>query len=114
MDNIRLFAKNEKELETLIQPVRICSWDIGMTFDIGKCTMLIMINSKRHITEGIELPNEEMIRMLGEKESYKYLGILEAETIKQIERKEQIRKSISGKRGNYSKLNYIAENSSKG
>ena len=25
MDNIKLFAKNEKELETLIQSVRICS-----------------------------------------------------------------------------------------
>ena len=32
--------------------------------------------------EGIELSNQEKIRMLGEKETYKYLGILEADTIK--------------------------------
>ncbi len=30
MDDIKLFAKNEKELETLIQTVRIYSQNIGM------------------------------------------------------------------------------------
>ena len=34
MDNIKLFAKNEKELEILIQAVRIYSEDIGMEFNI--------------------------------------------------------------------------------
>ena len=31
-DDIKLFAKNEKELETLIQEVRIYSEDIAMKF----------------------------------------------------------------------------------
>ena len=34
MDNIELFAKNEKELETLIQTVRIYSQDIGIEFSV--------------------------------------------------------------------------------
>ena len=34
MDDIKLFAKNEKELETLIHAVRIYSQDIGMKFSI--------------------------------------------------------------------------------
>ena len=34
MDDIKLFAKNEKELETLIQTMRIYSEDIGMEFGI--------------------------------------------------------------------------------
>ena len=38
---------------------------------------------KRELTEGLELPNLERIRMLREKENDKYLGILEVETIKQ-------------------------------
>ena len=42
MNNIKLFAKNEKELEILIQAVRIYSEDIGMEFAIEKCAMLIM------------------------------------------------------------------------
>ena len=37
MGDIKLFAKNEKELETLIKAVRIYSEDIGMEFDIEKC-----------------------------------------------------------------------------
>ena len=40
----------------------------------------------------MELPNQDKIRMLGEKETYKYLGILEADTIKQMEMKEKIQK----------------------
>ena len=68
---------------------------------------------KRHMTEGIELPKQEKLRMLREKETYKYLGILEADTLKLMEIKEKkLRKSISGKRGNYSKPNYIVEISS--
>ncbi len=42
MDDINLFAKNEEELEILIQVLRIYSDDIGMEFGIEKCAMLIM------------------------------------------------------------------------
>ena len=70
MDDNRVFAKNEKELETLIQAERIYSQDIGMEFNIEKCAMQIMISGKRHITERIELPTQEKIRILGEKETY--------------------------------------------
>ena len=50
MEDIKLFAKNEKELETQIQTVRIYSQDIGMEFGKEKCAMLIMKNVKRHMT----------------------------------------------------------------
>ena len=96
MDDIKLFAKNEKELETLIKTVRIYSQDIGMEFAIEKCAMLVMGSGKRHITEGVELPNQ-VIRTPGEKETYKYLGILEAYTIKQLKMKEKKLKSVSQK-----------------
>ena len=36
MDDIRLFAKNEKEQETFIHTVRMYSHDIGMEFGIEK------------------------------------------------------------------------------
>ena len=66
MDDIKLFAKNEKEQETLIHTVRIYSQDIEMEFGIEKCAMLVMKSGKRHITDGIELPNHDKIRTLGE------------------------------------------------
>ena len=40
----------------------------------------------------MELPNQDKIRSLGEKETYKYLGILEADTIKEVEMKGKIKK----------------------
>ena len=40
----------------------------------------------------MELPNHDKIRTLGENETYKYLGILEADTIKQVEMKDKIQK----------------------
>ena len=90
MDDIKLFAKNEKELETPIHAVKIHSQDIGMEFGIEKCAKLVIKSGKRHITDGIELPNHDKIRTLGENETYKYLGILEADTIKQVEMKDKI------------------------
>ena len=84
MDDIKLFAENKKELETLIQTVRINSQDVGMEFGIEKCAMLIMKSGKRLMTEGILLPNQVVIRTLREKETNKYLGILEADIIKHV------------------------------
>ena len=71
-----LMSKNEKELETLIQTVNTVKI-YGLEFDRDKCAMLVMKSDKRHITEGIELPNQEKLRTFGEKETYKYLEILE-------------------------------------
>ena len=60
-----------------------------MEFCIEKCAVLMMKNRKRHRTEGIELLNQDKIRTLGENETYKYLGILEADTIKYADMKEK-------------------------
>ena len=57
MDDIKLFEKNEKELETQIHVVSLFSKDIRMEFGIEKCAVVVMKSGKRHITDGIELPN---------------------------------------------------------
>ena len=61
-----------------------------MEFGIEKCAMLVMKSGKRHLTDKMELPNQDKIRMLREKETYKYLGILEADTTNKM--KEKIKK----------------------
>ena len=90
MDDFKLIAKNKEELETLIHAVRTYSQDIGMEFGVEKCTILVMISGKRHFMDRREIPNQDKIRALGEKKTYKYLDILEAETIKYVEMKEKI------------------------
>ena len=54
--------------------------------------MLLMKSDKQHLTDAMELPSQDKIRTLEEKETYKYLGILKADTIKQVEMKEKILK----------------------
>ena len=89
MDDIKRFAKDKKELETLIHTVKIYSRDIGIEFGIEKCAMLVMKSGKRHLNDGIELPNKDKIKSLAENETYKYLGLWEADTIKRADMKEK-------------------------
>ena len=71
MDDIKLFAENEKYLGTLRQAASIYSQDIEVEFSIEKCAVIIMKIEKRlKKTEGIELPNQEKIWTLGEKKAY--------------------------------------------
>ena len=63
-----------------------------MEFGIEKCAMLVMKSGKRHLTEGMELPNQDEIRRFAENETHKYLAILESDTFKQVEMKDKILK----------------------
>ena len=92
MDDIKLFAKKWKDLDTLIHNVRIYSQDIGMEFGIEKYALLVMKSGKWHLTDGMELPNHDKSRTLIENETYKFLGILETDNIKQVKTKEKIKK----------------------
>ena len=65
-----------------------------MEFDLQKGFILIMKSRKRKKTEGMELPNQEKISSLGEKENYKYLEILEADTFKHAKMKEKWTRDI--------------------
>ena len=47
LDDIQIFTKNLKKLETLIKAFRIYWQDIRMKFGIEKCTMLIINKMKR-------------------------------------------------------------------
>ena len=55
--------------------------------------MLVMKRGKRYLTDGMEVTNQDKIRTLDEKETLKYLGILEVYTIKQEEMKEYFRRT---------------------
>ena len=61
--------KIENKLETLIHTVRILSQDIGMEVRTEKCALPVMKIGKRHLTDGIELPNEDKIRTFAENET---------------------------------------------
>ena len=109
MDDIKLFAKNEEELETLKQAVRIYSEEIGMKLSIEKWARLIMKSGKQEMTEGIKLPNQEKIRTLREG-NLQILGNIRSghhQTCEDERKKKKKKKNTPGEQENYSKPNYI-------
>ena len=42
MDDLKLYSRNEKRLDSLVQTIRVFSEDIGMKFGIEKCAMLVI------------------------------------------------------------------------
>ena len=76
--------------------------------------MLIMKSGKQHVTDGMELPNHNKIRTPREKETYKYIGIVEADTIKQVEMKGKIKKEYLKRTRNLLKTKQYSRNIIKG
>ena len=87
MDDLKLFGKDERQVDSLVKTVHTFSADIGMEFGIKKCGVLVMKGGKVHSSEGISLPGGEVMKEV-EIEGYKYLGIMEYDKIKEKEVKE--------------------------
>ena len=82
MDDLKLYASNEKSLEPLIQTVRVFSNDTGMEFGVEKCAVLTMKKGKMANSNGIALPNKTTMEGLKEGDSYKYLGVIPTDVMK--------------------------------
>ena len=90
MDDLKLYAKSERELDSLIQTVRIFSDDVGMVFGLDKCAVLVLKRGKMVRTEGIELPDGKRMREVN-LDGYKYLGVLQLDSIMNREMKEKVK-----------------------
>ena len=64
MDDLKLYSRSEKGLDSLVQTVRVFSEDIGMEFGIEKCAMLVMEKGKIVKSVGIELSDGKVIKSL--------------------------------------------------
>ena len=90
MDDLKLYAKTEEELDSLVQTVRVFSEDIGMKFSIEKFSMLVIKRGKKVKSDGIKLPNDTVMKALRDGEGYKYLGILQADDLQKKEMKIKV------------------------
>ena len=61
-----------------------------MQFGTSKCVTLTMKRGIISRSEGMQLPNDEVIKNV-DNEGYKYLDILEAGRFKNLEMKEKVR-----------------------
>ena len=90
MDDLKLYEKNDKEIDSLIKTVWQCSEDIKMEFVILKCAAVLLQRGKKIRWEGIQLPNGEEIGEAGIG-GYKYLGLLELDKIMCDEMKRKMK-----------------------
>ena len=88
MDDLKLFAKSEEQIDTLVRTVHVFSTDFGMEFGMKKCGILTMKRGKVVRCEGIMLPNNKVMKEV-EKEGYTYLCIVELDKIKENEMKKK-------------------------
>ena len=87
------------------ETVHVFSSDTGMQFGIDKCVTIVVKRGKVITSDGIILPDENRIKSMNEDCSYKYLGVLESDQVKQKEIKEKlsdeykrrVRKSLQSK-----------------
>ena len=77
--DLKLYSRSEKGLDSLVQTICVFSEDVGMEYDVEKCAMLVIEKGKIVKSVGIGFANGKLIKSLQEGESYKYLGILEAD-----------------------------------
>lgn len=91
MDDLKIYARSKKEMESLVQSVRLFSDDIRMRFGLAKCATITMKRGKKTEDSGLDMNDGCKIEDIGHG-SYKYLGVLEADKIKMQEMKDKVRK----------------------
>ena len=87
MDDLKIFAKNRTEIDSLVSTVKVISHDTGMEFGVKKCGVAIMKRKKLVENEETDLGNGESIKDI-DLEGYRYLGTIEADRIREKEMKE--------------------------
>jgi hypothetical protein len=71
MDDLKLYAKSVAELKSLVYVVQIFSTDISMDFGSDKYATLSVNRGKLCHSNGIKLPNSDIMKGLGIEDSYK-------------------------------------------
>ena len=71
MDNIKLYAKNGREIQSLLKSLSIFSSNFKMSFCTSKCVHLRIKRGRQYLSDGLTLPSGEMIRSLDVENGYK-------------------------------------------
>ena len=91
MDDLKLYAGNEKSLESLIQTMHVFSNDIGIVFGMEHCAILTTKKGKMVNNDGTVLLNKTTMKGLKERDSYKYSEVIQAGRTDHHEVKEKVK-----------------------
>ena len=89
MDILKLFRKNDDQIDSLVQTVFTFSQDIGIESGLKKCEVVVLKKGKLVKFDGNHLPNHEIVKEV-DKNGYSYLDILELNEIREHKMKIKI------------------------
>ena len=95
MDDLKLIAKSEEELQKQIQIVKNFSDDIHMEFGLKKCAKIAFKRGKLVHWQNLVIDINREIQELAKGKTYKYLGIEESEGIQLQQMKERLKQEYS-------------------
>ena len=91
MDDLKLYAEDEKGLEKLIGVVHEFSRDIGMEFGLEKCAKCTIKKGEKAEGANIEIAHGQFIKDLESDTNYTYLGIEENASLEHKKLREKAR-----------------------
>ena len=94
MDDLKLYAKDDIELEGLLRIVKRYSYDTGMEFGLSKCANSTFKRGKSEKSDHVRLDEETMIKDLEEEKVYNYLGIDKSSGIQHATMKQKLKKEL--------------------
>ena len=95
MDDLKLIAKSEGELQKQIQTVKTFSDDINREFGLEKCAKITSKGGKLTLLQNLVIDTNREIQALEQGKTYKYLGIEESEGIHHQQMKERLKQEYS-------------------
>ena len=93
MDDLKLYAKDDNELEGLLRIVKGFSDDIGMVFGLSKCAKATFKRGKLEKYDHVRLDDETMIKDLEQEKVYKYL-VNESSGIQHVAMTQKLKKEL--------------------
>ena len=93
MDDRKLYARSDKQLETLLRCVLMFSDDVRLSFGLDKCAKLSVSRGKIGLSGSLKLSHDVDICELNTGEFYKYLGFFESEGLNCSSSKQQLLKA---------------------
>jgi len=95
MDDLKLIAKSEEELQKQIKTVKTFSDDIHMEYGLENCAKIAFKRGKLVHSQNLVIDINREIQELEQGKTYKYLGIEESDGIQHQQMKERLKQEYS-------------------
>jgi hypothetical protein len=95
LDDLKLIAKSEEELQRQIQTVKTFSDDIHMEFGIEKCAKIALKRGKLISSQNFVIDNNREIQELEQGKTYRNLGTEESEGIQRQQMKYRLKEEYN-------------------